>query len=826
MGLPNWNPHAQGTKGVELLDVGYGHGVIDAAADAEELQWTSGVTGSFDQLQLYAGSGASAGLLGTKFNSLGRPILLELVNQGDEDWGALTYNDYNCTSVTGSAGLFNENLSTPITTSRLSAPNDGSWIVASTLGAFLEAQFGTGAFPLDRHVLAVEVYMRINISTGVRRFDPSGSPWTYNYPLVSSTFQTAIIRWGEAIVDGSGSVWSHWTPQMIRDFAAGGTRKIRCACVAGPGNWKIDRLLLRVFSIPERRRAVGLGIPSTSQSWIPFAMTVPPATGSPSIASGDHLTLIARRITDYSVDAPAAAVMPWRFMRGRGPDGNWRRHSQPFNPTVNTSSSGTSGLMGNAGPQIDGIPAMRMLNAGTVIADSMPYSLSRGAVCYGANTVSQTLTAAGGATIYGQAYVVAGWVPANGKPVAPLRAELYRVSDGVKILNAVEITAADVERLPVSAPSNNTDDQSAVYKTVQVRFPNSSTLSAVQYELRFSSPDSTADRPWMIAALLGDAHTTDQTFGGSTDAAAGSYRSGSTLLPLTSGGVRSSDLLAQLVEVPAPVTGTGSSVGSITANHVEICDPSSGCQGCAEDTMPFATVTWAPAPSGSPDVAAYHVDRLDDLSPDWERVATVWGRLTARWDDHEARIGVRSQYRIRVVRTDGVTGDWSAPISVTIPTGQVALAFSSNAAQGLGCVYPEVWNDQVTREWAFLEADDIELRKIFGRNRQVAFRPLERRGEAFTRTLLLNALCTVTLPSMATFSPLRDLAWSPIPYVCVRDGEGNRWLASLSVPSGTNRRADAGTTTLWLAEIGITEIEDSPSVHDTSVPQVEGPVQL
>jgi hypothetical protein len=753
-------------------------------------------------------------------------MMVELVDRGSEAWGALSYNDYSASAVTGSAGLFNENLTTPITVSRLTATNDGSWIVSSTLGAYLEAQFGTGAFALDRHVLAVEVYMRINISTGVRRFDPSGSPWTYNYPLVSSTFQTAIVRWGEAMVDGTASVWSHWTPQKIRDFASGGTRKIRIACVAGPGNWKIDRLLLRVFSIPERRRAVGFGSPSSSNAWTTFTMSTPAATGAPSIAAADDLTVIARRITDYGIDAVSAAVLPWRFMRGLSPDGNWRQHSQPFNPTVTTASNGKSGLMGVAGPEIDGIPSMRAKSGGTVVADSMPYSLSRGAVCWGANTVSQFLTMGGGGTVYGQAYVVAGWVPTNGKPIGPLRAELYRVSDGVKILNAVEVTADDVARLPVSAPTSNTDDQGAVYKTVRLRFPNSSTLSAVQYELRMSSPASTVDRPWMVAALIGDSHTTDQTFGGSTDTAAGSYLSAGTLLPLTSGGVRSSDLLAQLVEVPAAVTGTGSSVGSITANHVEICDPTSGCQGCAEETMPYATVTWAPAPSGSPDVAGYQIDRMDDLSPDWERVGAVWGRLTARWDDYEPRIGVRTQYRIRVLRTDGVTGDWSVPVSVSIPTGQVALAFSSNAAQGMGCVYPEVWDGQVTRAWDFLEAGDIELRKIFGRNRQVAFRPLERRGDSFSRTLLLNALCTVTLPSMATFSPLRDLAWAPVPYVCVRDGEGNRWFASLSVPDGSNRRADTGNTTLWLAEIGITEVADTPAIHDTSVPQVEGVASL
>lgn len=821
MGLPNWNPNSPGKRGIELLDTGYSHNTIDAAADVGELQWTSGYTGPVDTIDLFAGSGASAALTSSGYNALSRPVYMELVNQGSEAWGALAFDDFTVTAVTGSSGIFNENLTTPLNPNRLNTTNDGLYAVSSKLNATIDAQFSTGAYSLARHILAVEVIWRGNITLRVGRFDPGGQLWAHDFPFWTSSWATGVMRFGEAIVEFGGSAWKHWTPQMIRDFASGGTRKIRITCRAGPGAWALDRLQLRVYSIPERRRAVGFGSPTTSQAWTSFAMQTPPATGAPAIASGDQLTLIVRRITDYSIDAVASAVMPWRYMRGRSPDGNWRQHAQPFNPTVSSSAAGQANLMGPAGAQIDGIPAARLKASGTVVSDTMPYSLSRGGLAYGANVVSQFLTMPGGGTLYGQTFVVAGWIPGDGRPIAPLRAEVYLVSTGVKVMDAVEITAADVDRLPVSAPSNNNDDQGAIYKTVQLRFPASLTLAAAQYELRYSSPGSTAARPWRIAALIADAHTTDQTFRGSTDFAAGLYSTGNTTAALTSGGVRSSDLLAQLVEVPGPVTGTGSSVGSLTANHLELCDPNVGCEGCADETLPFATITWSPAVSGSPDVAAYQVDRMDDLSPDWERVAYVVGRTTARWDDIEVRIGVKSSYRIRVVRTDGVTGDWSAPVTVTIPVGQVALSFSSNAAAGMGCVYPEVWQGEITREWAFLEAGDVELRRMFGRNRQVAFRPLERRGDQFTRTILLNALCAVTLPSMATYSPLRDLAWAPIPYVCVRDGEGNRWYASLTVPGGINRRADTGDTTMWLADIGIAEIADTPAVHDTSVPQVE-----
>jgi hypothetical protein len=823
MVAPNWNTGSPRQLGIEHLDVGYGHNVIDAPGDVGELQFDARATGAVDTIELHAGSGASAGLLPSIYNSLPRPMLAELVPAGQEAWGPLAYNDYGVTAVTGTSGMFNENLTTPITASRLNAFDDDLFIVSSTLNSYFYAQFNTAAFALDRHVLAVEVVIRVNLTTGVRRYDSaSGTVWSRDFPVWTSGWASGAIRWGEAIVEAGASTWKHWTPQMVRDFASGGTRKVRITCRAGPGYWKMDRLYLRVFSIPERRRGVGIGSPTSSFTWIPFSMQTPNATGAPSITTGEDMTLMVRRITDYSVDNVAAAVLPWRYLRGRAADGTWRQHTQPFTPTINTASNGKS-LMGAAGAQIDGIPAARLVSGGSVTADAMPYSLSRGALVYGAQTASQFLTAPAGTTVYGQAFVVAGWVPNDGRPAAPLRAELYRVSDGLKILDAVEITAADVDRLPVSAPVNNIDDQGATYKTLQFRFPSAADLSTGQHELRLSSPNSTATRPWRIAMFAADYHTTDQTFGGATDYGTGNMLLGTPAVstPITQALVRSSDLQARIVEVPAAVTGVGVSNGSLTAHHVDICSGEiAGCEGCAEDTMPYVQVSWSAAPSGTPDIAAYHIDRMDDLDPDWKRVGLVVGRTTTVWNDHEVSIGIRSQYRVRVLRTDAVVGDWSTPASITVPTGQVALAFSSNAATGMGCVYPEVWSGEVTREWSFQEFDDVQLRRMYGRQRVVAFRPLERRGDGFSRTVLLSFGCTVALPSMDLFRPLRDLAWAPIPYVCVRDGEGNRWYVSLRVPTGRNRRADDQGTELWVAEIGMVEVSDVPSIHDTSVAQV------
>jgi len=824
MGAPDWNLHRPGKLGVERLDVGYSHGVIDAASDVETLDLVARATGDMDTIELYAGSGAIAGPLGTIFNNLNRPMIVEVMDSGAEAWGALTYNDYSVTAVTGHAGMFNEDLSQPVTISRLNSFDDGLFIVSSTLNAFLDVQFNTGAFALNRQVLAVEVHFRVNLTTAIRRYDtPTTFLWARDYPAWTPTWANGVARWGEAVVEPGGSVWRPWTPSMVRDFASGGQRKVRIQCRAGPGYWKIDRAFLRVFSIPERRKGVGVASPSTALSWIPFSMDTPAGTGSPTSTIGDDLTVMARRIIDYGEDQVANIVMPWRHLRGRAEDGSWIRRAQPFNPVVQTSANGQAGLMGAAGAQLDGVPMARILDGGIVIADTQPYALSRGAVCWGANTVSQTLTVPAGTTVYGQAFVVAGWRPLDGRPLAPLRAEVFVSATGARVLGAVEITAADVDRLPVSAPVSNVDDQGVVYKTVQLRFDDGVDLASALHELRFSSPDSTETRPWFVAALIGEATTNDQTFGGAIDFASGSFLSSGSLLPLTSGGVRSSDIQAQLVEVPPAVTGVGTADGSLTAHHVEICSGEATCPGCTEDTMPFVQVFWDPVPASSPDTIGYQIDRMDDRTPDWERVAFADGRETDAWNDMEPRIAVASQYRVRALRSDAVVGDWSDIVTHTVPGGQVALAFSSNAATGMGCVYPEVWGGEVTRGFDFREFDDVELRRMYGRNREVAFRPLERRGDGFSRTVLLSFGCTVALPSMDLFQPLRDLAWAPIPYVCVRDGEGNRWYASLRVPSGECRRGDAQGSELWTAEIAIVDAADTPAIHDTTVAQVDGP---
>jgi hypothetical protein len=73
--------------------------------------------------------------------------------------------------------------------------------------------------------------------------------------------------------------------------------------------------------------------------------------------------------------------------------------------------------------------------------------------------------------------------------------------------------------------------------------------------------------------------------------------------------------------------------------------------------------------------------------------------------------------------------------------------------------------------------------------------------------VILVQAAAITVPSLADFKGLRDLAWDDLPYVCVRDELGNRWFANVLVPAGETKR----NRRLYLAQIRVTEVTDTPA---------------
>ena len=188
-----------------------------------------------------------------------------------------------------------------------------------------------------------------------------------------------------------------------------------------------------------------------------------------------------------------------------------------------------------------------------------------------------------------------------------------------------------------------------------------------------------------------------------------------------------------------------------------------------------------------------------------------------------------SRYRIRMVHRLGIAGPWSAPVAATIAapgvegrnvdTGVLILTSNHNPAGNLA--YVMNWDRQAVEDFAFPEAGQVELQEMFDRDYRAAFRPLERGGVEFTRTVLVNAAAVPPATMDRGFRDLRDLAWDTVPYVCVRDELNNRWLSTLLVPSASVKRSrKAGH--LHLAQLTVVEVTGTPAPMDGGPAPCEG----
>ena len=215
-----------------------------------------------------------------------------------------------------------------------------------------------------------------------------------------------------------------------------------------------------------------------------------------------------------------------------------------------------------------------------------------------------------------------------------------------------------------------------------------------------------------------------------------------------------------------------------------------------------------------PGFGGVELQRSDDLEPTWQTILRTSSPMLGTFDDYEARVGVTSRYQIRGVDRFGCPGDWSTVITSTLPTPGVTgsraehgvLLFTSNSRQDgtAALAYTTVFDRDLSREITFPEADTVTTQRMFGRDYQIAFHGTERGGQRWTRTLLIQP--NTSGSTWSRLEELRDLAWADLPYLCVRDENGNRWLTAVTVPSAALR----GRRDLLLAQIQIAEVTATP----------------
>lgn len=857
----DFNPNFPDQVGIERPSIGYSSPPVVNASRYTALHFEGRHTGPISYMSIMSHAGSSAPTLHpTTYKGQQCPMFIDLYPATGAPWVApwsVQNVAYLPTAVTGQPNFVNENQSTPVNVNRIQAPDDGLYIIGNEFPSRgIWVQFDTAAFPLDRRILGVRVVVRVNTSWGLVRCD--AQPFTQgnhiwgagtSLPHTGTSLQTSWMHVGEVLIDQSAPAtaegWGWWTPQMIRDFRSGGPRAFKVEAF-GP-LWIFDYCYLQIFYTTETRIGVGLAPPADQWRFTHFPMKTPAATGSPSIVTGQDYVAVMRTPVEQNPFQPGRATMAWRMLYGavqpdaskwgglnntlKPTDGNKANIPEYFALPTDIVPGILNAIISTGGPFITGSPNVYPPTdgPGTVVETSMPYVFSRGAHVYdqlGSDvgiTQDITITGAALAMTYGQTSAMVGWRPSS----PPLETDIITCevwtatgAPEVRVFSPVSRQFADIERMiPEDQWANGEDN--FTFRRVRFRHPESRTLPGGKYQIRINTDNLRAQFEFRVEAMVAYAHAPqDQTFGRDTNQGVGFINDAfSSLGPVSGtdggGGVWSGDFEVTLMTVPPPVTGVALLEGVTTAHHAEICAGPESCQGCTDQGAPFIQLQWDMTSDALS--VEYEIQRSDEFDTVFRTVAVAAGRDTLYWNDYEARIGVQSSYRLRSRRGDGIVGDWSTTESMRLEANQVALTFTSNAATGLACTYFEIWeNDEVTREFVFQEYDDVSFRPIYNRERQVAFHPIERKGVTFDRSVLLNAVCSVTAPTTRTFNPLRIISWAPIPYVCVRDGEGNRWFAAVQVPTGTNVRPGER----WYADVRITEVSAVPAAIRTDTAQV------
>lgn len=215
------------------------------------------------------------------------------------------------------------------------------------------------------------------------------------------------------------------------------------------------------------------------------------------------------------------------------------------------------------------------------------------------------------------------------------------------------------------------------------------------------------------------------------------------------------------------------------------------------------------------------LQRRDELDTDWLPIMKATNPAVNTYNDYEARTGIVSEYRIRNVNVYNFEGNWSTTVTGMVPEPGVyatciedghVLIFTTNEVQdgSSNLAYSSVWyNQQVEENFEFAEAEFIQMQAMYNRDFYVAFRPLERSGDQFSRTVLVQA-AAISPPTLTGFTALSDMAWDDVNYICVRDEDGNRWFANVAVPSGNVVRQRK----IYLAPVQITELTVTPTPVD------------
>lgn len=787
----SWNPNATGTVGLEWAPTLSSGSVVDSDGRVAAQRLVSKSAETIANLRLYLDAvvGSTRRYLvdvysGSEVSGASAcALFVPNASTANTGWsiagpGAAATVEAAIDDATGTCAA--------VVTEDQSQPTGWNAIVGA-FGATVDLELNTGAFALNQRIADLTLGFDGSLEAVLQVYlvDVAGAQ-TYLLGELSGGIGSGFQRFSIALGELNPDTGEPWTPAELRTFDTGGFR-IRIVRKTGTfGACSVGAMWLAVTSATETRVARAIATP-TAAGWATFPVkaintTTGVHSGNWSKANSVTHTYVLRRAYEPA-GAPGSSVT-WRYLQST--------EALPVN--VGTAGDGVVAVV--AGLVLVAVTTVVGRGYGLVVVtsapadsvDSQPFAalpaagVASNEVRTGASAMQQELSGFA-ATTYGiLRTLVRPFSVAGTTPVANLVVNLRRRSDSV-LMGTWTLTPAAFTALAGSG----TD-----WRVWQLRATSTFSLAAAtQYYLEFTST-ATAGAGWEVLRLDGVSQGAAATYEGTTNVAT-----------VAGADVNASDYVATVATVPTALAGLG-----VTQQTLSTGDTF----GCAPESIPFARVDWtSSALAGVFDY--YEVSRTEDAGATWTTIAFIQTEATSVFDDHEFRFGVATGYRVRVVRTDGAASDWTSTVSITIAAGACALFFTNNAAAASGLAYAESHDSlPAPSPFAFPDADEAVVRRVYGRDGFVVFRPTERRGERFQRTLLLNAIDAPADDGLPVFAPLRDLSLADLPYVCVRDQRGDRWFAAMLVPEGTIREPGR----FYFAVVDVLTVSFTPAVVEVA----------
>lgn len=828
----SWNPNTPDVVGVEFLGVGVATNIIQTDTQMRALRFKPQRSGEVDEIAVYSGASTNNPALASSIWAGHRkPFLVELIPASGFDPGGVHTITTYFSAITASAGVVDE-VGTAPEGNELQAVNDGLHLFqsGSTPATATVHIPSASAFALDRHIISLAVESGSFRLMNVRRIDQNGSfLWT------KALQGTVTHHMSEAYLEaGDTANWRIWTPRAFREFTSGtGNRRLRYNALNTQSN-TLDVLRLHVDHIPERRAGVAVIEPPGTYQWVSGTMFNPMATGSAATVLAGQEYIVLVRNPGGSTDYGGSGSFDWRALRDKRPENGDFQHYTFLDWDLRDVTLWEATVPRALGTLLDGLPSLRMINNGVQVVDTQPYSGSNsGAVPPKSDSATwmrprQRFDIPAGTTEYSGARVIMAIFSTPTTPVDKKHLDLHLVNSADAVVaGPFQITEAMV----LASPKAGNDLFNDEYREVTVPFGSGIDLPTGDIRARFTlasdygEPGKTGIG-WRIGALV--AEITDIAEGDQT--AVGSA-TGHAFIPPTNGflalhdnTVRYSDLLVSLLSQAPEITGLSVEMltQSVTGGVCDPCDPIT-TPGCAVTGIPYHRVCWSPTTLMTEDFLYYEVQRMEHGSHDedeWSTVAIIAPTGTAAtgipasgfvpecWDDWSHAYDREVCYRVRQRRVDGAYGDFVEEVCVMSEhPGGADIIITAPDDPSLNVAFPEVHGASlpISRTWINLDADSHVIRAVYGRDKHISFRPLERLGLRFQRQVMIQGLCTPEVPCLDVTLGLHDICHAPVSTLVVRDSCGNRWYATVNVPSFTQLH-DPHVGDIWLATIEVTEL--------------------